>query len=199
MTKIKICGFTKVEEIAYIESLPVDFMGMVLFFPKSKRNISIEQAKKIIEAAPEEIHKVAVVVSPTLEQVREIERAGFDFIQIHGTMAEDLWENIHLPVIRAYNGETGAVEENDQIFAYLLDAASPGSGKVWDWKAVSSFDAKGKNIFLAGGLTPENVAEAIQTVHPYGVDVSSGVERTEGGKDQEKISKFVKEVCKSRS
>lgn len=199
MTKIKICGFTKVEEIAYIESLPVDFMGMVLFFPKSKRNISIEQAKKIIEAAPEEIHKVAVVVSPTLEQVREIERAGFDFIQIHGTMAEDLWENIHLPVIRAYNGETGAVEENDQIFAYLLDAASPGSGKVWDWKAVSSFDAKGKNIFLAGGLTPENVAEAMQTVHPYGVDVSSGVERTEGGKDQEKISKFVKEVCKSRS
>ncbi len=199
MTKIKICGFTKVEEIAYIESLPVDFMGMVLFFPKSKRNISIEQAKKIIEAAPEEIHKVAVVVSPTLEQVREIERAGFDFIQIHGTMAEDLWENIHLPVIRAYNGETGAVEENDQIFAYLLDAASPGSGKVWDWKAVSSFDAKGKNIFLAGGLTPENVAEAIQTVHPYGVDASSGVERTEGGKDQEKISKFVKEVCKSRS
>lgn len=199
MTKIKICGFTKVEEIAYMEHLPVDFMGMVLFFPKSKRNISIEQAKKIIEAAPEEIHKVAVVVSPTLEQVREIERAGFDFIQIHGTMAEDLWENIHLPVIRAYNGETGAVEENDQIFAYLLDAASPGSGKVWDWKAVSSFDAKGKNIFLAGGLTPENVAEAIQTVHPYGVDVSSGVERTEGGKDQEKISKFVKEVCKSRS
>lgn len=199
MTKIKICGFTKVEEIAYIESLPVDFMGMVLFFPKSKRNISIEQAKKIIEAAPEEIHKVAVVVSPTLEQVREIERVGFDFIQIHGTMAEDLWENIHLPVIRAYNGETGAVEENDQIFAYLLDAASPGSGKVWDWKAVSSFDAKGKNIFLAGGLTPENVAEAMQTVHPYGVDVSSGVERTEGGKDQEKISKFVKEVCKSRS
>lgn len=199
MTKIKICGFTKVEEIAYIESLPVDFMGMVLFFPKSKRNISIEQAKKIIEAAPEEIHKVAVVVSPTLEQVREIEKAGFDFIQIHGTMAEDLWENIHLPVIRAYNGETGAVEENDQIFAYLLDAASPGSGKVWDWKAVSSFDAKGKNIFLAGGLTPENVAEAMQTVHPYGVDVSSGVERTEGGKDQEKISKFVKEVCKSRS
>lgn len=196
MTKIKICGFTKVEEIAYIESLPVDFMGMVLFFPKSKRNISIEQAKKIIEAAPEEIHKVAVVVSPTVEQVREIERAAFDFIQIHGDVAEDLWENIHLPVIRAYNGGTGAVEENDQIFAYLLDAASPGSGKVWDWKAVSSFDAKGKNIFLAGGLTPENVAEAIQTVHPYGVDVSSGVERTEGGKDQEKISKFVKEVCK---
>lgn len=198
MMKIKICGFTKVEEIAYMEHLPVDFIGMVLFFPKSKRNISIEQAKKIIQAAPEEIHKVAVVVSPTVEQVREIERAGFDFIQIHGNVDDTLWENIHLPVIRAYNGEASAVEDKEQIFAYLLDAASPGSGKAWDWKEASSFDTKGKKIFLAGGLTPENVAEAIQTVHPYGVDVSSGVEKSEGGKDKEKIAKFVEEAYKSQ-
>lgn len=194
MTKIKICGFTKVEEIAYIENLPVDFMGMVLFFPKSKRNISIERAKEIIEAVPKDVHKVAVVVSPTVEQVQEIERAGFDFIQIHGTMAEDLWENIHLPVIRAYNGEASAVEDKEKIFAYLLDAASPGSGKSWDWKEASSFNPKGKKIFLAGGLTPENVKEAVQVLHPYGVDVSSGVERPEGGKDKEKITKFVEEV-----
>lgn len=83
-TKIKICGLTSSAEARYLNENHVDFAGMVLFFPKSKRNISIEQAKEIMAALDASIKRVAVVVSPSIEQVRQIEAAGFDYVQIHG-------------------------------------------------------------------------------------------------------------------
>ena len=87
-TKIKICGLTSPAEARYLNENHVDFAGMVLFFPKSKRNISIEQAKEIMAALDASIKRVAVVVSPTIEQVRQIEAAGFDYVQIHGEIPE---------------------------------------------------------------------------------------------------------------
>ena len=87
-TKIKICGLTKEKEADYLNQIHADFAGMVVFFPKSKRNISLDQAKKIKSALLPEIKTVAVTVSPTLAQISQIAEAGFDLIQIHGDPAD---------------------------------------------------------------------------------------------------------------
>ncbi len=194
MTKIKICGFTDPKEASYISAKDVAFMGMVLFFPKSKRNISIEEAKEIMAAADQNIKKVAVAVSPTLTQVKEIEAAGFDYLQIHGTLKEEVLEETEIPIIRAYNGAGEASEVSLRIAAYLFDAAEPGSGKTFDWAALSQLK-RDKPWFLAGGLTAENVGKAIAVVHPDVVDISSGIEYTDRpGKDPKKIVAFIRAV-----
>ena len=100
MTKIKICGLTDPKEAVYLNKHQVDYAGFVLFFPKSKRNLTIEQAKEIMRALDTTIQKV---VSPTLEQVLEIERANFDIIQIHGTLQDDVLEAVSIPIFKAFN------------------------------------------------------------------------------------------------
>lgn len=174
-------------------------MGMVLFFPKSKRNISIDQAQEIMKAADSRIKKVAVVVSPTVEQAVEIEKAGFDLLQVHGHLSSAVLEKTTIPIIKAFNiGDEGnaAYEESDRIMAYLFDAAEPGSGKSFDWSLLSRLK-RTKKWILAGGLRADNVGRAISRVHPDAVDVSSGVERDDGkGKDAVKIEAFVKAVSR---
>lgn len=98
---IKICGLTKVTEADYLNANHVDFAGFVLFFPKSKRNITIEQAKEIMQALDPSIKKTAVVVKPSIEQIRQIEAAGFDYIQIHGMIDPALFSQIRLPVLKS--------------------------------------------------------------------------------------------------
>ena len=194
MTQIKICGFTDPKEAAFISYPYVSYMGMVLFFEKSKRNISLETAKAIMRAADPRIRKVAVVVSPTVEQAKDIEKAGFDFLQVHGVLREDVLIETAIPIIRAYNGGAGEEAENPRICAYLFDAAEPGSGKAFDWKMLAE-KKRTKPWFLAGGLTAGNVGKAISLIHPDVVDVSSGVEYTDRkGKDPEKIAAFVRAV-----
>lgn len=194
MTQIKICGFTDPKEVAFISYPDVSYMGMVLFFEKSKRNISLETAKAIMRAADPRIQKVAVVVSPTVAQAKVIEKAGFDFLQVHGVLREDVLIETAIPIIRAYNGEAGEEAESPRICAYLFDAAEPGSGKAFDWKMLAEKKRK-KPWFLAGGLTAANAGKAISLVHPDVVDVSSGVEYTDRkGKDPEKIAEFVRAV-----
>ena len=192
-TKIKICGLTSPAEARYLNENHVDFAGMVLFFPKSKRNISIEQAKEIMAALDASIKRVAVVVSPSIEQVRQIEAAGFDYIQIHGEIPEAA---IAIPILKAFNvSDMGSYEKyhNDsRIAGYVFDAIEPGSGKTFDWKLVDNIPHDEKLLLLAGGLNPDNVRMAIEAVHPDGVDVSSGVENDDkAGKNPEKIHDFV--------
>lgn len=195
-TKIKICGLTSPAEARYLNENHVDFAGMVLFFPKSKRNISIEQAKEIMAALDASIKRVAVVVSPSIEQVRQIEAAGFDYIQIHGEIPETEAEAaIAIPILKAFNvSDMGSYEKyhNDsRIAGYVFDAIEPGSGKTFDWKLVDNIP-RDEKLLLAGGLNPNNVRMAIETVHPDGVDVSSGVENDDkAGKNPEKIHDFV--------
>lgn len=181
MTQIKICGFTDPKEAAFISYPDVSCMGMVLFFEKSKRNISLETAKAIMRAADPRIQKVAVVVSPTVAQAKVIDKAGFDFLQVHGVLREDVLIETAIPIIRAYNGGAGEEAESPRICAYLFDAAEPGSGKAFDWKMLAEKKRK-KPWFLAGGLTAANAGKAIFLVHPDVVDVSSGggVYRQEG-------------------
>lgn len=201
-TKIKICGLTSPAEARYLNENHVDFAGMVLFFPKSKRNISIEQAKDIMAALDASIKRVAVVVSPSIEQVRQIEAAGFDYVQIHGEIPETETEAeaaIAIPILKAFNvSDMDSYEKyhNDsRIAGYVFDAIEPGSGKTFDWKLVDNIPRDEKLLLLAGGLNPDNVRMAIEAVHPDGVDVSSGVENDDkAGKNPEKIHDFVAAV-----
>ena len=201
-TKVKICGLTSPAEARYLNENHVDFAGMVLFFPKSKRNISIEQAMEIMAALDASIKRVAVVVSPSIEQVRQIEAAGFDYVQIHGEIPETETEAeaaIAIPILKAFNvSDMGSYEKyhNDsRIAGYVFDAIEPGSGKTFDWKLVDNIPRDEKLLLLAGGLNPDNVRMAIEAVHPDGVDVSSGVENDDkAGKNPEKIRDFVAEV-----
>lgn len=201
-TKIKICGLTSPAEARFLNENHVDFAGMVLFFPKSKRNISIEQATEIMVALDTSIKRVAVVVSPSIEQVRQIEAAGFDYVQIHGEIPETETEAeaaIAIPILKAFNvSDMGSYEKyhNDsRIAGYVFDAIEPGSGKTFDWKLVDNIPRDEKLLLLAGGLNPDNVRMAIEAVHPDGVDVSSGVENDDkAGKNPEKIHDFVAAV-----
>lgn len=200
--KIKICGLTDPKEANYLNENHVDFAGMVLFYPKSKRNISLTQAKTIQKALNSEIKTVAVVVSPTLEQTRQIEAAGFDYLQIHGNLPEGLFSQIHIPVLKAFNIKDMSQYEFYHnckgIVGYVFDAQEPGSGKTFDWSLVKQIPKDEKLLLLAGGLTPENVPTAITYVNPDGVDVSSGVEYSNcPGKDPEKIHAFVSNVRKT--
>ena len=197
-TKIKICGLTSPAEARYLNENHVDFAGIVLFFPKSKRNISIEQAMEIMAALDASIKRVAVVVSPSIEQIRQIEAAGFDYVQIHGEIPETE-AAIAIPILKAFNvSDMNSYEKyhNDsRIAGYVFDAIEPGSGETFDWRLVDNIPRDEKLLLLAGGLNPDNVRMAIEAVHPDGVDVSSGVENDNGaGKNPEKIRAFATAV-----
>ncbi len=199
MTKIKICGLTDVREAAYLREAAVDYAGMVLFFPKSKRNIPVAQAEQIMQALGDSVQKVAVVVSPSLEQVRAIEAAGFDILQIHGAVEDSLLQQIRIPFWRAFNGDNMQEIERfrsmNGCIGYVFDAPQPGSGQVFDWSQIPERGMSQKLSVLAGGLHAQNVSEAVRQAAPDVVDVSSGVEYTDrSGKDPERIRAFVDAV-----
>lgn len=200
MTKIKICGMTSLSDIQCVNENQVDFAGFVLFFPKSRRNLSGKAAAELLPALSREVKSVAVVVSPTVEQLREIERIGFDYLQIHGQLREEVLEAAEIPILRAFNvsnaGEFEKYRDDDKIAGFVFDAAEPGSGKVFDWSLVKHIQCpEGKILLLAGGLNPDNVAKAVEYLHPYGVDVSSGVENADGkGKNPDRVREFVRRV-----
>ncbi len=200
MTKIKICGMTCRSDIDCVNQNDVDFAGFVMFFPKSKRNISRSTAVELTKHLDPRIKSVAVVVSPTVEEIEIIENCGFDYVQIHGKLEDSVLESAKIPILRAFNvsnmGELSACECCEKIAGYVFDAVEPGSGKVFDWSLVKNIHANSdKIILLAGGLNPENVSDAVRYIHPYGVDVSSGVENDSGrGKDASKVAEFVRRV-----
>ena len=213
--KIKICGLTRIGEAAYLNEAAVDYAGFV-FFPKSKRNLSIEQAKKIMKELSPSIQRVAVLVSPKAEEIKKIEAAGFDIIQIHKELYPETYAAAKKPLWRAINianakelqkekEEDGKRKENfaeegprQKIAAYLIDGENFGSGQTFDWSAAEMVrNYVGKQSFiLAGGLNPDNIEEAIRLFAPDIVDVSSGVEG-HYGKDKEKIFEFVRKARKN--
>lgn len=194
---IKICGLISTEDAEYVSESGADMAGMVLFFPKSKRNVTIEKAQEIMRSLSDGIRKCAVTVSPSAEQVREINAAGFDILQVHGELSDEAYVEAAVPIVKAFNvtdiGELGKYSKLDKICGYVFDAAEYGSGKCFDWKLLDDIPRDGKMFILAGGLTPDNVYDAVKRVKPDCVDVSSGVEKISGpGKDRDKIFAFVK-------
>lgn len=211
MTKIKICGITREKEICWLNAAKVDYAGFV-FFEKSKRFISIPDAKRLSEKLNSNIKKVAVTVSPGRELVEQIEQAGFDILQIHGDYDREILKGTRLSVWVAVNlsgieqMERWQCTAEDGIDAILFDAGDFGSGKTfgWEqetlageqqsdgkqglrWRTVFSglrtgMAQKNMQFILAGGLHSGNVAEGMRLFSPDVVDVSSGVEEITGGK-----------------
>lgn len=202
--EVKICGLTRIEETHFLNEYKPDYVGIVMFFPKSRRNMSIDSAKEIIAAVSPDIKKVAVTVSPTKEQLDIISKLGFDIIQIHGIVDDDLIAGAGLPVWKAFNVTDMNMLPHymglDNICGYVFDAGEPGSGKTFDWNSLRDIRRDGRKIILAGGLKSDNVAFAIKTVVPDVVDVSSGVEYDDKpGKDEDKVRSFIrnaKEACR---
>lgn len=197
MTKVKICGLKNQTDIKCINTLSPDFAGFVMFFEKSHRNISVQTAQELLALLDKNIKSVAVTVSPTEEQLEQIHTLGFDYVQIHGKISEKLLSECKTPVIRAINvsgiESIGDIENLDNVKGILFDSAVPGSGKSFDWSMLEKLPKNQKMLFLAGGLTADNVAAAICRVHPYAVDVSSGVELADkSGKDYQLVQAFIK-------
>lgn len=196
---VKVCGLTDTVEADYLNKNKVDFAGFVLFFPKSKRNISIEKAEQIMAELDENIKKVAVIVSPDESEIQQINGSGFDYVQIHGEIKDRLLEQISKPVFKAFNikdiKNIHKYQNNAKIVGYVFDAAAPGSGKVFDWSILNDIKRDAKTFILAGGLNDSNVREAVKLVNPDVVDVSSGVEYDSGrGTDPEKIKQFIRQL-----
>ena len=201
---IKICGLKTKEEAQWVAEAGAELAGSVVFFPKSKRNISIETAKEVMTGLEGKVKLAAVTVEPSLEQIKEIEATGFDYLQYHGRLEAEKLEQINIPVIKAFNvkdvSDIRTFVDNDKVVGFVFDANAPGSGVGFDYGVLDSVrpeikeaEAKGKFVLLAGGLGPDNVREALEQTGFKGVDTSSGVENESGdGKSREKIFAFVK-------
>lgn len=212
--KIKICGITSEREADYLNDNKVDFAGFV-FYEKSKRNITIDKARLIMNRLDSNIKKVAVMVSPTLEEVIDKEDAGFDVIQIHGELKESILDKTRKEVWCAINLSDEEYEEKirwlnklkpnqyAKITGIVIDSKNFGSGETFDWQRnkdkLKEKVFKDKTFILAGGLNADNVANAISILHPDIVDVSSGVESSvdKVGKEKRLIDDFVFAVKQS--
>lgn len=204
--KIKICGITQACEAAYLNQNQVDYAGFV-FFEKSKRYVTVEKAKEIMQELNPSIKKVAVLVSPSVMLVHQVMEAGFDVIQIHKELSSEVLQTTKLPIWYAVNVESVenvrkmnefldglTVEEKSKITGIVMDGAAWGSGKTFDWSLLSDVKiAKNRMLVLAGGLNCENVKDGIKLFSPDVVDVSSSVEG-ETGKSLDKINAFVQAV-----
>lgn len=203
MTKVKICGLKNPTDIKCINTLSPDFAGFVMFFEKSHRNISVQTAQELLALLDKNIKSVAVTVSPTEEQLEQIYNLGFDYVQIHGNITDEVLKNSKTPIIRAINvSGTDSLTDLDNyknVKGILFDSAVPGSGQGFDWTLLKKLPKTDKMLFLAGGLTADNVAAAICQVHPYAVDVSSGVELFDkSGKDFELVRTFIENARNSK-
>ncbi|MCR5691863.1 MAG: phosphoribosylanthranilate isomerase [Eubacterium sp.] len=199
MKKVKICGITSREEIGWLNQIKPDYAGFVVFFPKSKRNLSLDQARDLIGRLDSRIQSVAVVVKPTLDQALQIQEAGFSLIQIHGDVSEEIMNSIKIPIWKAFNvsdlAEFPKYNMMGKISGFVFDAARPGSGTTFDWDLLKQIPETDKIKMLAGGLNPDNAGQAAQVAGIDGLDTSSGVERESGiGKDRDKIENFVRQA-----
>ncbi|MFH1027740.1 MAG: phosphoribosylanthranilate isomerase [Pseudomonadota bacterium] len=198
MIKIKICGITNIEDALAAVEAGADALGFV-FYNKSPRNISPDQAALLIRRLPPFVQTVGLFVNEELEVVNGIaDRCGLDIVQLHGDESPAYCSGVRRRLIKAFRvkDETCLDLINDyDVAACLLDAWSPtaygGTGKTFNWE-IAAAAAASKRIILAGGLTPENVAAAVKAVRPYAVDVSSGVESAPGIKDREKMRSLVR-------
>lgn len=203
MSRVKICGITSIDDALTVAYSGVDAIGLV-FYNKSSRYVSIDQAIEISEALPPFVSVVALFMNPSSDYVHEvISLVHCDLLQFHGEESAEFCASFSYPYIKAVamSQEEGFdfneyADEYVDAKGFLVDSHAPGqaggSGETFDWQHVPVDYPR--PIILAGGLTPDNVAVALQTADVYAVDVSSGVESEPGIKDPEKVEKFMQEV-----
>jgi phosphoribosylanthranilate isomerase len=197
MTKIKLCGLTRPCDIEWANALMPDYIGFV-FARKSRRCVSPETAKALREGLDAGIRAVGVFVNEAPEVVAALLNDGIvDVAQLHGGENADYIRTLRKltdrPLIQAFRVESRADLDRARRSSadhILLDNGAGGTGTAFDWALLKEFD---RPYFLAGGLSPENVAQAVKAVHPFAVDVSSGIE-TDGVKDYKKMTAFVNAV-----
>ena len=214
MLKVKICGVREVEDALIAAEAGVDFMGLV-FVPNRRRRVSVEQAKRIVDAvkaASDNPPKLAgLFADQPIEEVREkVHASGVDMVQLCGKETLDYCNEAPVPVIRITHVPAGLLSEGEleklerrllmlrergylATLDRLVAGLQGGTGKTFDWDVAAQLSKAGFEFMLAGGLTPENVGRAVREVNPWGVDVSSGVE-SDGVQDPEKIRRFVAEA-----
>jgi phosphoribosylanthranilate isomerase len=193
---IKICGIRRVADALHAVDQGATALGFV-FWPRSPRYIAPDRAGMIIAELPSEVTTVAVLVNESLEHIQKaVEISGVSAVQLHGDELPSYANALPLPPFRSVTLDTASLvcPRWPAGTTFLLDAADPirrgGTGDVVDWTRAAEL-ARQWPIVLAGGLTPDNVAEAIARVRPAGVDVSSGVESAPGEKDAAKVSRFI--------
>lgn len=197
MTKIKLCGLTRPCDIQTANRLLPDYIGFV-FAPKSRRYVTPEQAAELRGLLNPDLTAVGVFVNEPPKTVAELLDCGvIDIAQLHGTEDEEYISALRAltdkPLIQAFRIDTEqdiAAAENSTADYVLLDSGNGGTGTVFDWSLIRRLK---RPYFLAGGLTADNVGGAVASLHPYAVDVSSGIE-TGGVKDEDKMTRFVHAV-----
>ena len=196
MTKIKLCGISRLCDIEVVNELKPEYVGFV-FAQKSKRYVSPELAAQLKSKLSKDIQAVGVFVNEPVEQVaRLLLEHTIDIPQLHGNEDEDYIERLReltdKPIIQAFRveqeGDLLQIESSSADYV-LLDSGA-GSGETFEWKLVQNIK---RPFFLAGGLDVSNVSDAVCKIHPFAVDVSSGIE-TDGQKDKEKMAAFVAAV-----
>ncbi len=200
-TRIKICGFTRTQDAVIAARLGVDAVGLV-FYPPSPRNIEIQRASEIVKALPAFTSTVALFVDAEAQSIEAVlQHVAIDLIQFHGNETAGFCRSFNRPYVKAIRVRRGLdiselADRYHDAAGLLLDAYHPdakgGTGCAFDWQLVPA-DCR-LPIILAGGLQPENARQAVQSVRPYAVDVSSGVEVGKGIKDAGKMAAFVREV-----
>lgn len=189
MTKIKFCGIRRTQDVEYVNELRPDYIGFVFWKP-SKRYIDPETAEKLKDQLHPGIKAVGVFVDEDVDTVADLcSRGVIDIAQLHGSEDEDyiaaLKEKTEAPIIKAFKIKSAADIEAARVSTadlVLLDSGY-GTGRVFNWELFSSLD---RPFFLAGGISADNLAEAIERFKPYAVDLSSAIE-TDGVKDKEKM------------
>lgn len=195
--RIKICGIKDAPTALTAVHAGADAIGMV--FAPGKRKVTPEQAREICSVLPPFVFKVGVFVNSPADEIKDVaDYTGLDAIQLHGDEAPEMCAMFRQKVIKAFRvGSVLNIEEIERypadafLFDTLVDGQRGGTGKTFNWSLVNRKFSR--PVILAGGLHPGNIREAIATVRPFAVDVSSGVE-TDGVKDPHKIIKFIKQV-----
>lgn len=205
MTLVKICGITTVDDAWLAARLGADILGFN-FYTLSPRYVAPDVASEIVRELNGGVRSVGVFVNePVDDLLRTANKTGVGAVQLHGNetanYVKDLRRSTELKIIKAFRISTGfeigVIGEYD-VDAVLLDAFSAeiygGSGRVCDWAKAGQAAAKYPEVYLAGGLRPENVSAAIESVRPFAVDVASGVESANGRKDPDKVARFIRNV-----
>ena len=200
-TRVKICGFTQTEDLLAAARLGVDAIGLV-FYPPSPRNVSIAQAAEMLKRLPAFVSVVALFVNAEEDWIRQVlTRINVDCLQFHGDESAQDCRRYAKPYIKAIRmkPDTNLADielQYTDAAGLLLDAYHPGvqggTGSGFDWEMIPGNCRL--PIILAGGLSPDNAALAVQQVRPYALDVSSGVEREKGIKDAVKMADFIRKT-----
>ena len=198
--KVKICGMTQLKDAEFAVEQGADAVGFI-FYKKSPRAVTMKTVKEIIAKLPPLVDTVGVFVNESADRVNKIaDYCGLDLVQLHGEESPAFCRKIRRRVIKAFRvKDLQSIKQLEKypVSGFLLDTFSDnlhgGTGKTFDWNLALPAKKIGP-VILAGGLTPRNIRQAVSQVRPYGVDVCSGVEKSPGVKDLEKVRAFLKNI-----